>query len=159
MTERRYTKRQKVAAVVAAVASSTLAASEGSGIPESTLRYWMNNPEFAEIREKAREELAPLASTVAVVGWIESLRLLREHKLDPHDVIFLTGLATDKSQLLNGLATARTETKALTDGLDDHEKDALRAILREAIGEGEGQGAPEGSPEAAAGGVGARVRE
>jgi hypothetical protein len=135
MTERRYTKRQKVAAVTAAVASSTLAASEGSGIPESTLRYWMNNPEFAEIREKAREELAPLASTVAVIGWIESLRLLREHKLEPHDVIFLTGLATDKSQLLNGLATARTETKALTDGLDDHEREALRDVIDRALAE------------------------
>jgi hypothetical protein len=95
----------------------------------------MNNPEFAEIREKAREELAPLASTVAVVGWIESLRLLREHKLEPHDVIFLTGLATDKSQLLNGLATARTETKALTDGLDDHEREALRDVIDRALAE------------------------
>jgi hypothetical protein len=155
MTEqRRYTKRQKVAAVAAAVASSTLAASEGSGIPESTLRYWMNNPEFAEIREKAREELAPLASTVAVIGWIESLRLLREHKLDPHDVIFLTGLATDKSQLLNGLATARTETKALTDGLDDHEREALRDVIDRALAES-AQASPGGDPL----GAGTEVRE
>jgi transposase-like protein len=124
---RRYTKREKATAVAAAVASSTLAAAEQSGVPESTLRYWMNDPEFAEIREKARAELAPLAATAAFYAWVEAIRLLREHKLDPHDVIFLAGLSVDKSQLLSGAATMRTETRALSDSLDDHARPHRRS--------------------------------
>jgi hypothetical protein len=119
-----------------------------------TERYWMNNPEFAEIREKARAELAPLAATAAFYAWVEAIRLLREHKLDPHDVIFLAGLSVDKSQLLSGAATMRTETRALSDSLDDHERQVLRDLIDGAVAE---------AAEAVAGGVevgaGAEVRE
>lgn len=152
MTERRrYTKREKATAVAAAVASSTLAAADATGIPESTLRYWMDSAEFAEVREKVRAELAPIATTVAFYGWVETLRMLREHQFEPHDVIFLTGLATDKSQLLSGGATSRAETRALTDDLNDHERQALRDVIDRAIAEAGAGADPLGA--------GAEVRE
>ena len=151
---RRYSKSQKISAVTAAVASSTLAAAEQSGIPESTLRYWMNDPELAEIREKARAELAPMAATAAFLAWAETIRLLRTGGLEPRDVLFAVGLATDKSQLLAGGVTNRTETRALSDGLNDHEKQQLRDALDRLLSE-----PAEADAGSVAIGVGAEVRE
>jgi transposase-like protein len=128
---RRYTKREKVSAVTAAVASSTLAAAEKSGIPRSTLRYWMNDPDLAELRQNAREELATGATMVAHLAFGELIRMLRAHELEPRDVIAAMAIGTDKSQLLNGSATARTETRDLTERLDDHERDALADAIDE----------------------------
>lgn len=113
-------------AVTAAAASSVLAAAEQSGIPESTLRYWLDKPEFAELRDKTREE--------AGKGWevIQHLALARLRDLIPtmeaRDLTILAGLAVDKSQLLTGQATSRHET--ITEGWDDHEKVALREAIR-----------------------------
>ena len=55
---RRYTRRQKATAVVTAAMTSVLAASEATGIPERTIGYWLEKPEYAELRAKTREELA-----------------------------------------------------------------------------------------------------
>ncbi len=155
MTEyRRYTKRKKVSAVAAAVATSTLAAAQASGVPESTLRYWMESSEFANIRDKAREALPSMATVAAYLAWEELLKLLRSGQLDPREVIVATSMATDKSQLLTGNATSRSETRTLTDGLDDHEKQVLRDLI---------DGATAESAEASAGsdplGIGTEVRE
>lgn len=130
MTEprRRYTRKTKVAAVQAAAVSSVLAAAEGAGIPESTLRYWLDKPEFAELRDKTREE--------ASKGWevIQHLALGRLKDLipemEPRDLTILAGIAVDKSQLLAGGATSRSEHRDLTDGWDDHERGALHDAIR-----------------------------
>ena len=125
---RRYTKREKVAAIVAADASSTLAASEATGVPESTLRYWLDQPEFAELRENAREGMAEDALMVARLAWKKLGQAIAEGKLDARDLVIATGMATDKSQLLGGKATERTETRDLT--LDDHESEVLGEVVR-----------------------------
>lgn len=131
---RRYTRKQKVSAVTAAAASSVLAAAEASGIPESTLRYWLDKPEFAELRDKTREE--------ASKGWevIQHLALGRLRELiptmEPRDLTILAGLAVDKSQLLSGGATSRSEHRDITDGLNDHEWESLTTLLREAANAG-----------------------
>ena len=61
MTRRRYTKAEKVAAIVAAEASSTLAASEQADIPRSTLRGWLDNPKYADLRQNAQEGMRDAA--------------------------------------------------------------------------------------------------
>lgn len=120
---RRYTRKAKVAAVQAVAASSVLAAAEATGVPESTLRYWLDKPEFAELRDKTREE--------ASKGWevIQHLALARLRDLiptmEPRDLTVLAGIAVDKSQLLAGGATSRTETRDLTARLDEHQADQL----------------------------------
>jgi len=132
MTEkrRRYTKRQKIAAVVAAEASSTLAAAQEKGIPEATLRYWVHDPQFAKYREKTR--------AVQAEGWTILSQAAQERlmqimpTLEPRDLIVLAGVGTDKAQLLSGGATERTETRDLTDDFEDHEKAALRKAIDEA---------------------------
>src|SRR4051812_10452538 len=109
MTERRYTKRQKISAVTAAIASSTLAASEEHGIPRSTLRYWMNDPALADIRQNAREELASGATVAAHLAWAGLIRALQAGTLEPRDLITAATVATQNAQLLTGQATNRSE--------------------------------------------------
>lgn len=130
---RRYTRRQKATAVVAAMASSVAAAAEQAGIPESTVRYWMDTPEFAALRAKTREEFAEETRTLAIKVLGEIKRRIDE--FEPRDLSVLFGVLTDKAQLLSGAPTSRTETKQLTDGMDDHEKAALRTVIDHALEE------------------------
>jgi len=130
---RRYTHRQKATAVIAATVSSVAAAAEESGIPRTTIAYWMDEPEFVALRQKTREEWAEETRTLAIKVLGEIRRRLPE--FEPRDLSVLFGVLTDKGQLLSGAPTSRTETKALTAGLDDHEKAALRTVIDHALEE------------------------
>ena len=55
----------------------------------------------------------------------------RIDEFEPRDLSVLWGILTDKAQLLSGAATSRTETRALTDSLADHEKEALADAIDE----------------------------
>lgn len=134
MTERRrYTKRQKVTAVIAAEMTTVSAAAESLGANESTVRYWMDSPDFAVYREKTRADLAE--GSLALAN--ETLALIRRklEQFEPRDLTILWGVLTDKAQLLAGHATSRTESVTVTDGLDDHEKAALRRVLDDVLAE------------------------
>ena len=126
---RRYTKRQKVTAVIAAEMSSTLAAAESAGIPRKTLAYWMDDPEFAALRQKTREELGEESKALAHKALGEIQRRLPE--FEPRDLTVLYGVLTDKAQLLAGQATGRTEHRDLTGNLPDHEAEALAEAIEE----------------------------
>lgn len=95
----------------------------------------MSDPELAELRQNAREELATGATIVAHLAFGELIRMLRSHELEPRDVIAAMAVGTDKAQLLTGQATNRTENRTLTDGLNDHEKRQLRDLIDGAIAE------------------------
>ena len=135
MTEvrRRYTKRQKVTAIVAAEMTSGLAAAQATGIPETNIRRWRDDPELAKYGEKTREELAA-GSLMLAHRALEAIGK-RIADFEPRDLVILWGIAIDKSQLLSGSATERIET--LTSGMDDHEKAQLHEVLRKAIAERE----------------------
>jgi transposase-like protein len=142
MTERRrYTKRQKVAAVTAALASSVTAAAEQQGIPRKTVAYWLDSEEFADLRQKTREDLAAEMQMLAHLAASKLANAIVNGQVEPRDLIVALGVTTDKSQLLAGHATERVESKDLTDVFDDHEK---RAIVQGAIRYLEGDGPREG---------------
>ena len=132
---RRYTRKEKVAAVTAAAASSVLAAAQESGIPENTLRYWFDSPEFADIRTKTREELAEESKALAHRALAEIARRIPE--FEPRDLTVLYGVLVDKGQLLAGEATHRTETRDLSAVIPDHEWEILQGVLREAANAGD----------------------
>ena len=134
--------------MLAADASSTLAAAEASGVPESTIRYWLDQPEFAKLRENAREGMAEDALMVARLAWKKLGQAIADGNLDARDLVIATGMATDKSQLLNGGATARTEARDITGTISDAELDAA---IREANAIAAGGGSPEASEEPAEG--------
>ena len=128
---RRYTKRQKAAAVVTAELSSTMAAAEAHHIPESTLRYWLDDPQFANLRAKTREDAAEGFDVLMHMAQGRLRELIPT--MEARDLTILLGVATEKAQLLSGQPTSRSETRALTDGLDDHEKAALRKVVDDVL--------------------------
>lgn len=129
MPNRKYDKRTKLAAVLAADMGGVVQAERQTGIPESTIRYWMDNPEFAEIRAKTREDLAEEIRTVAHLAWSRVAQALASGEMEPRDAIFAAEKATTLQLLMRGEATSRTENVSITDGLDDHEKSALRDAI------------------------------
>lgn len=126
---RRYSQKSKMAAVIAAEMTSVKAAAESAGIPERTLGYWFDSPEFAEVRAKTREDLAEESMAMAhtVLGEIKR----RINEFEPRDLSVLLGILVDKGQLLSGHATSRSETRDITDTLDDTEREALRNAIDE----------------------------
>jgi transposase-like protein len=126
---RRYTARQKASAVTMALISNASAAAEQTGIPERNIRRWQDDPEMAEYAAKTREEIAEEARALGVKVLAEIKDRLKE--FDPKDLSILWGILTDKSQLLAGQATSRTETRDITATLDDHEQAALRHAIDE----------------------------
>lgn len=129
---RRYTKREKAQAVIAAAASSVAAAAEAHGIPETTLHYWFDHPDFAELRTKTQEDLAEESKALShkVLGEVAR----RLHEFEPKDLAVLYGILVDKGQLLSGQATSRSEHRDVTAGLDDHERKALRDAIDDWLG-------------------------
>jgi len=132
---RRYDRKQKLSLVMAADMVGVVAASDSSGVPESTIRYWANKPEFAEYRAKAREDLAEEVGIVAHLAWQRVAEALRAGTLEPRDALFAADKATTLYQLVTGEATTRSEARDITDTLDDHERDALRKVLDEVMAE------------------------
>ena len=130
---RRYTRKQKAIAVLAAANATVAAASEQTGVPESTIRYWFDKPEFAELRAKTDQERADGFRLLALAAANRLAELVPT--MEPKDLVILMGVATDKAQLVSGGATSRTENRSITDGMDDHERETLREILKEAVAE------------------------
>ena len=118
---RRYTKRQKLSAVIAADLTGVVATADGSGIPESTIRYWAQQPEFAEYRARAREDMAEEVGIVAHLAWRRVAEALRAGTLEPRDALFAADKATTLYQLVTGEATTRTEQRDITAELKPEE--------------------------------------
>ena len=154
---RRYTKAEKLNAVAQATVNGAEQAAESTGIPRTTILYWLDQPEFVALRQKTREEMRD-GFKVLVHRAQERLTTLVD-SMEPRDLTILLGVATDKTLLLSGDATSRTENRSLIDGLSDDEKRRLRGAIAEAAraeaggpGDGDGVAVPsEASPAATAG--------
>ena len=143
---RRYTKQQKLTAVVAADMTSVDAAAKVTGIPERTIYRWRDDPEMAKYVTQTREALADDIKVVAVVAWDRLLDRIRSGDIETRDLITAAGVAIDKSQLLTGGATSRSENRDITGTVSDGE---LIAAVREAdriASAGRTEEAPEGAP-------------
>lgn len=127
MTRRQYTKREKATAVGLAASTSTEGAANQLGIPESTLRYWMDSPAFAAIRDKTAEDVAA-QMWVGLQRGLERIAELIPQTEDIAKVAVAVGILYDKRALLTGGPTTRTESR-VTSGLEDHEKVALRDAI------------------------------
>jgi len=110
---------------MAAEMSGVVEAEKVTGIPESTIRYWMEKPEFAQYRAKAREDLREEITVVAHLAWQRVAEGLQKGALEPRDALFAAEKATTQYLLLSGEATSRTETKTLTDDITDDERQRL----------------------------------
>ncbi len=147
-TRPRYSKRQKATAVIAASLTSVAAAAEATGIPHQTIGRWRDDPEMREYVTKTRDALAEEMHALAALAVATIVTDVRAGRFEPRDLVTLMGVATEKSLLLSGDATSRTETRDLTGTISDPE---LRDAIREAerlVGTGR---TPETAPAEAAG--------
>ena len=142
-THRRYDKRTKLAAVMAAEMTSLTEASESTGIPKSTVKYWMDDPAFAQVRTKTREDLADEIKVVAHLAWRRIAEALRTGEMEPRDATFAAEKATSLQILMTGGATARTESRELNDLPDSAYVEAIREARRLA---GSGSESPDPTP-------------
>src|SRR6185369_6839784 len=122
---RRYTKRQKAEAVAAATMTTPEAAADALGIPNTTIRYWLDQPEFVELRTKTRDEVGDQFWAAIQVGLDEVAKGLRSDA-PLRDKSVALGILYDKHALLTGGATARSENRDITGTLSDN--DVLTAL-------------------------------
>jgi hypothetical protein len=147
VTRRRYTKGQKAEAVAAATLSSVEAAAERMGIPRTTIIYWLDQPEFVELRQKTRDQVADRMWAAIQVG-VEEVAKGLTSDAPLRDKSVALGVLYDKHALLTGGATGRTESRDITGTLSDGD---LTAALREAERIAAGSGDTEASEGASAG--------
>ena len=113
---RRYTHDQKAKAVAHAEINGFQQASEAMGIPESNIRYWWDQPKFADLREKTREDKRDGYRVIVTLAQDRLIQLIPS--MEPRDLTILLGVAQDKDLLLSGDPTSRSETKDTTHDLD-----------------------------------------
>lgn len=140
MTRRRYDARTKAKAVGIAVVEGVTEAERQTDIPKVTIWQWMQKPEYEHLRTNAREVVVEAFWIGIQVGVDEVVKGLRGEAPLNHKADALRTL-TEKYALLNGEATARTESRDLTDIFDDHETRAIVDAAREYVGRtGPGEG-------------------
>ena len=123
---RKYDRKTKLAVVMAADMVGLVQAEKQSGIPGSTIAYWMDKPEFAEFRAKAREEMADEIKVVAHLAWKRIAETIGT--MEPRDALFAAEKATSLHLLMTGEATSRSEHRDISDP-DDAGLDALEQAL------------------------------
>jgi hypothetical protein len=146
---RRYTTKQRAEAAGIALLEGQVVASEKTGIPRTTIETWIERPEFVNLRQKSRDEVADQMWAGVQVGLAEVVKGL-QGDAPLRDKSVALGILYDKHALLTGGATARSENRDISGTLSD--ADVLTALryaddLARAGGSGapqEAQGAPEG---------------
>jgi hypothetical protein len=96
-----------------------------TGIAKNTIQRWVHDPEFVHLRTTAR--------ALVLEQWWAGIQMgassMMDDMLGPaplRDKATAWSSLVDRYALLSGEATSRTESKALTDDLDDTEKQRLR---------------------------------
>jgi transposase-like protein len=128
---RTYTKRQKAEIVGQAEVAGVRPASRKAHVPESTIRYWRESEQFAQLRAEKREDVAQDVWAGFQMG-VRRIAELMGQTEDMAKVAIATGVLFDKFALMSGEATSRSETRTLIDGMDDHERELLSEVLRRA---------------------------
>ena len=125
---RRYTAKERAKAVGIATVDGVTRAEKVTGIPKTTIDYWLDKPEFVHLRTTAREKVIEELWVGIQVGVKELTDGLKGDAPLHHKASAFDSLA-ERYALLNGEATARHETADVTAKLNDHETAALEDAL------------------------------
>lgn len=109
--------------------SNVEAAAAETGIPRTTIDYWMDKPEFVELRNKTGDQVADAMWAVIQQG-IRRIAELIPTTDDLAKVGVAVGILYDKRALLTGMATSRSESRDLTGTMLDAD---LIAAVDEAV--------------------------
>jgi hypothetical protein len=128
MAEQRktWTKRPaaaKAKAVGIALLEGVTEAERQTGIPKESIHYWLDRPEFAHLRTRAREDMATDVKAAFLRALARTVELL-DTETDLRAVGDVADKLGNRYALLSGEATARTEHRDIDD-VDD--RDAVSA--------------------------------
>lgn len=129
MRGRKRPLTERAAAVGLATVVGVAEASRQTGIPRQTVQDWFESPEFGELRQRTKDQ-------VADEWWAGVQRgmraVIREFDGDAplRDKAVAVGVMFDKLALMRGEATSRTESRSLIDDLDDHETEIFGEVVR-----------------------------
>jgi hypothetical protein len=156
MRGKKRPESERMRALALVEVGGVASAARQTGLPESTIRLWMDRPEYAELRAKTRDELRDGFKALAHLAMTRLMEAVESGSVEPRDLAIALGIAVDKHLLMSGDATARTETRTWSDSLDDDEK----RKLRDWIDGLDDTAAPDGSGETAGAALdaGAEVR-
>ena len=129
MRGKKRSQSDRIHALGIAVVEGVPAASQATGIPERTIRQWQDTPEFAELRQRTKEQVADEWWAIVQKGFRRVAALL-DGTDDIQKAATATAIVTDKMLLIRGEATSRTESKDLTHDLDDHEAEIFGEVVR-----------------------------
>jgi hypothetical protein len=123
---------ERAAAVGLATVVGISEAARQTGIPRRTVNDWFESPEFAELRQRTKDQVAD-EWWAGVQHGVKAV--IREFDGDAplRDKAIAVGVLFDKLALMRGEATARTESKTFSDDLNDHERAALRQAIDTAL--------------------------
>lgn len=128
---RRYTATVKATAVGIAAVDGVTEAEKQTGIPKTTIDYWLRKPEFEQLRTTAQEIVAEDFWAGVQIGIEEVSKGLRDPDVPLRDKAQALGVIYDRFALLTGGATSRSERREILSDFDDHEIDAVSEWLRE----------------------------
>lgn len=126
------TRTQKAEVVGRAEVIGLRPAAREAGIAPSTLESWRKHPDFARLRTEKKAEVAADVWGAFQTGVRRVAELIGTTE-DLSKVAIATGILYDKFALMSGEATSRSESRAVTEGMDDHERAALRALIDGAL--------------------------
>ena len=129
MTKRTYPEATKAEAVGRAIAVGALRTSREMGIPRRTIDQWKASPAFAEMRLRARDDVAAELWAGVQIAVSEVIDGLQNPRSPLRDKAQALGILYDRYALLTGSATSRAENRDITGTLSDAE---LLAALHEA---------------------------
>ena len=125
-TTRKFRPRIVKAEVVGrAEVIGTRPAAREAHIPVSTVHHWRNSPDMAQLRTETREDVAADVWAAFQKG-VRRMTVLMDTTEDLTKVAIASGILYDKMALMTGGPTSRTETRSVTDDLNDDEKRRLR---------------------------------
>lgn len=90
---------------------------------------------MAQLRAEKKEEVVGDVWAAFQMG-VQRIAELLPVTTDLAKVAVATGVVYDKLALMTGEATARSESRALTEGLSDHERQQLADALDQVFAEG-----------------------
>jgi transposase-like protein len=151
---RRYTTKQRAEAVGIAVLEGVTETERQLGIPKETIQRWVTSPECAQLRTRAREDIVADVRA-AFLKALDRTAMLIDLCDDLRDVSDTADKLGNRYALMAGEATIRTESRTLTEGLDDHERLTLRNAIDAWTSGGPASPPVSGDP----GGTGSELRE
>lgn len=116
---------ERTAALAVVAVEGIPAASERTGIPQTTIREWLDDPEFVELRQRTKELATEEWWGIVQDAFRRSRELLKQTD-DPVKAATAGAIVFDKMALASGDVTARTDVRAWTDGLDPDKQRRLR---------------------------------